>query len=107
LFKHKISFKKFQLKFCSKFKIIQIVKRKTENKKIYSYWAGPTGRSCGRSYPSSARKRSIGAPASLLRTTVQMRAIMEADSWGNKKPSKFRSEEAREISEFVCMDREE
>jgi hypothetical protein len=36
-----------------------------------------------------------------------MRDITEADSWWNKKPSKFLSEKARKISVFVCMDREE
>jgi hypothetical protein len=57
--------KKFNSNFVQNLNFFKLWKKteiKTKNKKIYFYWAGPTGRSCGRSYPSSARKRSIGAP---------------------------------------------
>jgi hypothetical protein len=51
--------KNFNSNFVQNLKLFKLWK---EKQKICSYWAGPTGRSCGRSYPSSARKRSIGAP---------------------------------------------
>jgi hypothetical protein len=77
LFKIRILFK---LEFCSslKFKIVQILEKKNNNqnrkKEISSYWVGPAEHSRGRSYPSSALKRSIGAPCSFAPLIAAARA---------------------------------
>jgi hypothetical protein len=85
LFKLRIcsKFKKFvQLEFCSNLNFLNCLhsKKKNRNKniknKISFYWAGPTGRSRGQTYPSSALSMGMGMSPSINKVNKVLVAVV-------------------------------